>query len=300
MTWLAWRQQRVSILTVLGIIAVCAAVTAYIGIDLRAINAENGGACEGGACRPPSLSVSLAHLWPFLLLLLVLTVGALTGGPLFAREAEKGTHVLALTQSVSRIRWWATKLVLGLVPVVVAMLGLGLLNGWAMEPTYFSYGGPLLSPIFQTTGVALAAYTLFTFVVAAVIGSALKRTVGTVAITVGVFLVASLAAVAFRPMYAEPEQITKPYGDENLFIETPEGALVIEHAHIDANGNNVSDEVFECLRTGCNVVAEYSTVYYHPIERYWPFQASEAAALTVLTVVIAAGGVWIMRTRYSR
>ena len=56
------------------------------------------------------------------------------GSAALRREFEQGTHVFGLTQSISRRRWWATKILVGGGPVAVLTFALGLIGVWTLRP----------------------------------------------------------------------------------------------------------------------------------------------------------------------
>src|SRR4051794_10309307 len=61
-------------------------------------------------------------------------IGAFWGAPLVARELESGTHRLAWTQSVPRVRWLATKLAIAGAAAAVATGVFSLLFTWWSLP----------------------------------------------------------------------------------------------------------------------------------------------------------------------
>lgn len=310
MIWVAWRQQRVAILFSLALIAAFMAVAVYMRIDANSILVDaNGNPCRYFECDPfvnSAFGDKYRRFFSILVLLLLmapLVVGALTGAPLFAREAEKGTHVFALTQSVSRRRWWATKLAVAAVPLVAAMLVLGLVNSWAFEPFYDFQGGPLVRRGFESNGLVMAAYTGFVFSLATGLGIVAKRVVPTLA-AVGVLYLVALTTIGYmlRPHYMEPEQFDITFNVGELAIGSlPDNSWLVGGTYFDEQGNDVTDEVAECADDRCmtatGAVARVS--YYQPIERFWSFQAVESGVYLLLSAVALTGGAWALRTRYT-
>src|SRR5206468_12843846 len=73
---------------------------------------------------------------------LPMLVGIFWGAPLIAREVEQGTQRLAWTQSVSRLRWMTTKLVLLLAATAAGALIFSVLFSWWFAPfARVNFGG---------------------------------------------------------------------------------------------------------------------------------------------------------------
>jgi ABC-type transport system involved in multi-copper enzyme maturation permease subunit len=127
MIWLTWRQARAQALVVaggaavlLGFLAVTAGGIPDFSDDfIRAFAAER-------------FLVSVYSVASALLLCLPAIIGIFWGAPLVARELEAGTHRLVWSQSVTRTRWLATKLLVtgGVALLIVAVLSL-IVTWWA-------------------------------------------------------------------------------------------------------------------------------------------------------------------------
>ena len=231
MTWVAWRQQRLLSLVSLALIAVVAAGMAALWADVSSVSADPGVLSERYG--------DLVGYLPMLLLALPLLLGMFAGAPVFARELEQGTHVFGLTQSVGRTRWWATKLLVAGLPVTTAMTLLGLLNAKALGPLGIVMTSRLQTPMFESQGVVLGAYTAVAFAIGATAGLLVRSTLGAMAITIGGYL-ALLIGVSngARPRYATPEHTSS--GATEL------GAWSVEVGYLDARGRAV-----EFSRSGC-------------------------------------------------
>ena len=131
MTWLAWRQLRISALA--GAAALVAILVALFvtGSHLRHVYdtvvapcATSHGATLQQRLRPLTahffVDGSLTHDLSALLFVVPFLAGIFWGAPLVARELEAGTYRLAWTQSVTRARWISSRLALvALVTVVL-------------------------------------------------------------------------------------------------------------------------------------------------------------------------------------
>lgn len=285
MTWVAWRQQRAQILVSYALVALVAALVVYLRIDSSSITDEE------------LLSERYAEVLGYLamfMLLVPLLLGMFAGAPVFAREIEQGTHIFGLTQSVSRTRWWATKLVVAGLPVTVAMTLLGLLNSWALAPLNFIMSGRLRTPLFESQGLVLGAYTLAAFAIGATAGLLVRNTLAAMGITLGgyaaILIVLSNAA---RPAYADPTYTAGPL---------PSGGWRVDSGYIDAQGNPTSfspgtcgpESLRECM-TQHGVAGQ--TTWFHADERFWTFQAIEGGLFVALAAVLLGLGAWVVRQR---
>jgi len=312
MIWLAWRQHRTQILVTTALLA------AFGGLLL--VNAQSvSGLLDG---RPPGPDggqewrdfglMIQDHARPVTNVLLFVEIvpaliGMFWGAPVLAGEFDRGTHCLAWTQTVPRLRWLATKL--GLLAIVVTLSGLAVglmtsawldVHGGTRVGNRFEVGGP-----FTASGVVPAAWWLFAFVLGVAVGVYVRKLVAAMVVTLVLFLVvlAGLAG-AGRNFYAPPTVAD--------FSVTPHAATADDRhegpglgaALTGPGGTEVSDEEFDEARvvlctdagvesTKCLKEAGYNVVQYmQPADRYWRFQWTETAVLFALA---AALGVFVLR-----
>jgi len=285
MIWVAWRQQRAQILVSFAFVALIAALVVYLRIDSSSTTDED--------VLSERYSGVLGYLAMFLLLVPVL-LGMFAGAPVFAREIEQGTHVFGLTQSVSRTRWWATKLVVAGLPVTVAMTALGLVNAWALRPLNFIMSGRLRTPLFEGQGLVLGAYTAAAFAIGATAGLLVRNTLAAMAITLGGYTATLMVlSNAARSKYAAPLYTTEA---------PPPDAWRVGTGYLDAQGNPASFSPAACDQDSLRAcmleqgVAGQST-WYQPDERFWTFQAVEGGLFLLLAAVLIAVGAWAVRHR---
>jgi hypothetical protein len=139
-----------------------------------------------------------------------------------ARELETGTHRLVWTQSVTRARWFATKVSVGaLVAMTLTALLTLLVTCWAgpIDAALESGQGggglqlevPRVSPAaFEMRGVVPIAYTAFTYVVGVAAGLLLRRTVPAMAVTLTVFVLVHGAMPTFVRSELGPVSAPRP------------------------------------------------------------------------------------------
>jgi hypothetical protein len=215
--------------------------------------------------------------------ILPLLVGIFWGAPLLAREFERGTHRLAWTQSVTRTRWLLVKL--GWLGLVVTLAGL--VVGWMVSTWVANFGGNRfgVTEYFGATGVAGAAWWLFTFLLGAASGAALRRLLPALAVTVILFVLVLFAMFQAREDYAEPLRGGPEVQTTDAFVTggawlAPSGQ---EFAEPPVCADADPDTYLDCVKD-----AGYRDVtYYQPADRYWRFQWTEAGILLLGTVLLA-------------
>lgn len=250
MTWLTWRQFRVPALSVFAGLAVLGVILGITGPELVG--------------RTDFSDQDVLYSGTMLAMyLLPAVVGVFWGVPMITRELESGTHSLVWNQTVTRRRWLAAKLGVG---VLAAMIAAGLLSlavtWWASPIDALANQSELrdmlnrMTPVvFAARGVVPIGYAAFAFVLGVAVGIVLRRTVAAMAVTLVVFA-AVLVAIPFavRPyvlppleenVSITPENIRGIRGNEQGVIESmtvaePAGAWVLTNETVDPSGNTVS------------------------------------------------------------
>ncbi|MGC0421022.1 hypothetical protein [Embleya sp. AB8] len=116
--------------------------------------------------------------------------GALLGAPLVAREIEQRTHLVAWSQSVSRRRWYTTKVaaVGGCLVLAGAVTGT---VAYRLEGTFGRGGSITRWPWFHAMGFSPAVDALVAFAFGVTAGAVLRRTLPALAVS----LVGTLAVI---------------------------------------------------------------------------------------------------------
>ena len=169
-----------------------------------------------------------------LLWVLPMLAGMFWGAPLVAREIEHGTHRLAWTQGVSRLRWAATKI--GLVSVAVLVMTAiyaGMLNWW-ITPVMQTSGQRFAYIFFDSHGIVVFGYALFALALGVFAGAVTGRMLPAMATTLVGFLGTRLVVMlAARPRYRPTE--TRVLPDLGLDVgdnaERPQRRLDRRHEH---------------------------------------------------------------------
>lgn len=274
MTWLVWRQHRAQLYATALLLALVALIVLPSGLAMReSISASNMSRCPSDQSAPGCADLiagffsqfeSTQNLVAFLNLVPAL-VGAFFGAPLLAREFEQGTWRLVWTQSVSRGRWLAVKLVLvGSGVAVAAGLFTALLTWWRVpldrlqsrfEPTAFNFEG--LAPV---------SVWVFSFAVGVLAGILVRRTVPAMGATVVAFLAVRLPVeFLLRPHYRAPVTRSSDLAPDGL------------------PPSNIGGHDWVLSAT-------MSRETYQPAGRFWEFQLIESGiylSLTAALVVVA-------------
>jgi len=304
--WLVWRRQRAALLTAAALVAVFAVVLVVGRVEFVAQLRAHGidDACAhllSEACRTAASAAfngdPLVGFGPFwglshsALLVVPLVVGLLAGAGLFGRELDDGTHVLALTQSVTVTRWWATGLLTAGAPVAALLALLGLVAEWAYTPYALitSPFSPLETPLFEVSGVVPVACGLLGFALAAGTGLVARgRLAPAVVAVAGYGVVMFVLATTARPQYLPAEIVrqTVDYSRPDLGISEIADAWTVERRWVDAEGGYISGcGGYSCLQEAGVTTYEVRT---QPDSRYWPFQLIETALLMTLSGVALA------------
>jgi hypothetical protein len=338
--WLTWRQFRAS------------AVTAVVGLAGIAIllaltpQASELSRCVGQAGCPlvahTFLGMSHDHLLKYLSTALVAVpaiLGAFWGAPLVARELEAGTYRLAWTQSVTRRRWFVTKVAMvGLAAAVACGLFSLMLGEWSSAVVT---RGRLSPAMFAERGIVPVGYALFALAVGLTAGVLIRRTVPAMAATLVVFLAVRMGVQFWvRPHLVPVEHasakvggmlgITQTSAGVSLAGPAPNipGAWVISDRLVDAAGHTPSAAFVHSIcgslggpagaggsghpteaagpghheLQGCvtRVAARFhEAITYQPASHYWALQGAETALFAVAALLLAGFSFWWIRRRLT-
>src|ERR1700692_2166803 len=125
MTWLAWRQFRMAALVVALVLVAVAVLYGVTGPNLVHLFDTYVKPCHvNNDCKTAISSFlkkdQIRKTVSKLLIFFPLFLGMFWGAPLVAREMETGTFRLSWTQSVTRRRWFVTRVGIVVLASVVA------------------------------------------------------------------------------------------------------------------------------------------------------------------------------------
>ena len=325
LAWVTLRQRRgllIGTSILLGVFAVYLAVMAIIQDSAYATVA----ACHpAAALKCQSLADSFARTYwgghgsviqsggaqtvSSLLFAVPVLLGAFAGAPLLAREFDSGTFRFAWTQGAGRTRWAVSTLVLTAALITAATGAFTALFYWYFRP-FLADGqvSEMLPLAFGLLGVAFAAWTLFAFALAAFTGTLFRRTLPAMAVTlVGYIAVAIGTATAIRPHYEAPVTAQGWNGTASggwvisSWTRAPDGRALSQgdlnalFQHLPASvQNSATPDAFTNWLTQHGYTMWQSV---QPDSRFWQFQLIEGGWLLVVSAVLIAGTVWLVRRR---
>ncbi len=322
MAWVTWRQHRIALAgaaALLGALAVYLWLTGLQAHRAYATAADchpaSSGAC--GALVGYFLNyVSTAQLIATALQAVPALIGAFVGAPVLAREMETGTFRYAWTQGFGGWRWTLAKLVPLAIAVAAAAGAFSVLFSWYYQPFFaqtlsFNTQVRLEPGVFDLGGVAFAAWTLAAFAIGALAGMLIRRVVTALAATLAVYTGLAVAVgIYLREHYMTPLLVKN--------ANAPRSAWVIGQQWYAKGGQPVSQSVLGQVLQGAPQLAggkggipqddptvnQYLVQHgytlwtsYQPGSRFWPFQWIEGGWLVVLSVLLIAATVWLVRRR---
>ena len=318
MIWVTWRQHRAELIAVASILALVGVFVVATGVMMRSFEGGLGclqnnppAGCHGTVADFQRKFGGLENLAGWLNLIPAV-VGIFVGAPLVAREVERGTFRLAWTQGVSRTRWALVKLAALVLLAVAAAAIMSALMTWWRQPfdlinSRFEPGG------FDFEGLVPFVYMLFALSLGVMSGTALRRTVPAMVVTLVVFMGVRLPIEdALRAHYMPPVAValSAARGAANPTV----GAWVIDSGTVDFQGHPVFDGEIAALcgapgqsGTGGGValnrqcVVEHGfvdSVVYQPADRFWEFQWIETGIFGGLSVVCLGLTLLLVRGRF--
>lgn len=314
MGWVTWRQHRPTLISLPAVLGAVALFLLIAGLKihhdyavLTACHPFSSDACQSLNSSFNSTDWTMANTVLILLNLAPALIGAFAGAPVLARELETGTYRYAWTQGIGRRRWTIAKLALLAVAVTAAAGAFSQVFAWFFHPFLAQESLTVLSAtVFDTQGIAFAAWTLASFAIGVLAGMLIRRIVPAMAATLGVYLGLALAAWLFlRQHYGLALVTSSPsitYG--RLDADSP---WILSTWYTGPGGGTVSQVTASQVlsNSGPNtkpwqVLAQHGITQwarYIPVSRFWPMQFVEAGWLLVLSVLLIAATVRLAQRR---
>jgi hypothetical protein len=318
MIWVTWAQHRREALFSGLVLAAALTLLVITGMSMLADFEHSGLArCAGAGARAvgvfatgtpcdalQTFPLRWSHLTttaPLALMTLPALLGVFIAAPLLSREFEHGTHLLAWSQSITRVRWAVIKLGLIAVGVVLAAAGLAAVVAWWHSPMDLAgFNGQW--DAFDIEGLAPVAYATFALALGTLAGLVIRRTVPAMALTLFVFAAARLLIAQIRPHFLAPLTgqamdikqgswvISSDYYADaqghHLALEQVNGVM---RGYGGDSGNGLMDYLHQ---HGINLLADYQ-----PPDRFWTFQLIEAAVFVVLAAALIVLTLWWLQRR---
>jgi hypothetical protein len=320
MAWVTWRQHRATLISLLAVFGVLAVFLWIAGLRihhnyavLTACHPFTSGACQALNNTFNHTDWTMANVLGILMQLVPVLIGAFAGAPVLARELETGTFRYAWTQGFGRARFAIAKVVLLAIAVTAVAGAFSVVFTWFFRPFLAQEDlGVFKAGVFDTRPVAFAAWTLAAFAIGVFVGMGLRRIVPAIAVTLGVYLGLSLATWGLRAHYPValvtsnpsiggigPFNVTDPWVLSTWFTGPggkPANPVVVNQvfALFPHNGPPKVKE------TMAQAFAQHGITEwwrYIPVSRFWPMQFIEAGWLLVLSALLIAGTVWLVRRR---
>lgn len=314
-TWLVWRQHRTARWALIAMTALVAGYFLYGGYGAsQAVAGQLDGCTVSAAEKSRQCVDALAafqqqHQYPLrrplqLLVLMPLVFGLFLGGPLFAQEIESGTYRTALSQSVTRTRWFLAKLA---VPAALTVLLSGLITA-AATWWWHTVAGPLGSSFpwhglmpYNAIGPAPVAKALLMLLVGITLSLLARRTVAAMGATMAVGAIALFALDLVRDALW-PAVLTRQQG-MGLDV-APEGAWILGRGLLTTTGQRAAEQP-ECFRADdygqClaerGITGQWAE--FHPRSHLWPLQWMETGVCLVAAAALALLCFWWTRRRLT-
>lgn len=313
MPWVTWRQHRFALagaVVALGGFGILMLITGLaMHHEYTSLGLNTCGKLSDPACDTPLRIFQLhyqnwAQQLPQFLTFLPGLLGVFVGAPVVARELESGTFRFAWTQGRNRVQWIVTKLVILGATLTVLGLAFSLLFSWWYGPFVTLSGRMGSGGAYEVAGIVFAARTLFGFMLGALLGTLIRRTVPAMAATAAVWLAVTWPSVVYlRPLIQAP--ITAPDGSKAVTRTAWINKTWIQ----DAAGHHLNQsQVFEQARaSGSDSPDKFQAwlnehhytnwVSYQPESRFWHFQIVEASAYVTLALLLGGATVWWLHRR---
>jgi hypothetical protein len=313
MAWVTWRQHRLQLVAAAGLLA-CVAIAALVtGLPvLAAYHRQTLSSCLPPATRS-GCDLIVRHFQAEFggradvaryLILLPALVGVFVGAPLLARELEHSTYRLAWTQGVSRRRWLLSKTALLALGTALGALLLSALVMWWRRP-FDSVSGRMSPSGFEIEGIVVPTYAVFALVLGILAGALLRRTVPAMTVTLVAFLGTRFLIGSFLRPHFLPALHQKAAGlDPGAHAHD----WVISNSLVDAVGRHISTgredlAIVHAQHAGIDAQEYLLTLgwrrvlTFQPADRFWTFQAIEAAIFLGLSVAVVLVTVALVRRR---
>jgi hypothetical protein len=328
MSWVIWRQYRVTAAIAGAILAAFAVLFLITGLQDAAqwhtalARCAKNGTC-GNLAQTVTLGTGVVYALSLLTLVVPLLFGMFWGAPAVARERETGTVQFAWTQSVTRRSWLSAKT--GWLLLAGAVFGgavAGIVTWWysplnALNQYQFAQGR------FDIEGIVPIGYAVFAVALGLTAGALIGRSLPALAVTAGVFLAVRLAVtyglrvhylpavttiykvgqgLALKGAYWQLAQgVVLPNGQLTTNISVGPGFIVTGFhgpglpaaCQVSQGGSGQMNATFACLtRLGYR-----SFTTYQPGYRFWPFQFIETGIFVALAAALIAVTFFVVRRR---
>jgi ABC-type transport system involved in multi-copper enzyme maturation permease subunit len=326
MTWVIWRQYRVTAAIAGAILAAFAVLLLITGLqDAARWHAALVNCAKDATCASLAQTVSLGGgaLGTVIILTLAVPVlfGMFWGSPAVARERETGTVQFAWTQSVTRWRWLSAKT--GWLLLASAAFG-GAVAGivtWWYAPVNALNHGQFTPGSFDVQGIVPIGYAVFAVALGIAAGALIGRSLPALAVTAGVFVAVRFVVtywvrVHYMPAVTTIYSVTQNFTPKGAFWPLTGGtvlpggrldtSLSVGPGHIMSSLPGASGVPAACQQAQAQIgptltcmahLGYRSFATYQPGYRFWPFQFIETGIFVALAAALIAVMFFVVRRR---
>ncbi|MGI8417671.1 MAG: hypothetical protein ACR2P2_16005 [Nakamurella sp.] len=261
----AWRQHRSWVSWILAVAAAGAIVLAATVAFVPACASTAWWETPGATCSYEPAK-TLWKLFRLGMLTLPILSGVLLGAMTFGPDAEHRTQTYALTQGVSRLRWWAVKVVTTSAPVFLALALLGLATLLVVDASdnAVTSTNRLMTNGFDVLGLTPATRFLVAYAAAAA-AALVWRTVGGVVAGLVVAGVVLAVGAVLQPLVVPHDRDLVPIkawvADDTGTLTDRPGSAYGWGGYADSAGREVDISNLDCGQadfSGCLLTANVS------------------------------------------
>ncbi len=323
MTWVIWRQYRVTAAIAGAILAAFAVLFLITGLqDATRWHAALASCVKNRTCGNLSQAVSLGgpvYTLTILTLAVPILFGMFWGSPAVARERETGTVQFAWTQSVTRWHWLSVKT--GWLLLAGAVFG-GAVAGivtWWYAPVNALKQGQFTQGYFDLQGIVPIGYAVFAVALGIAAGTLIGRSLPALAVTAGVFLAVRLVVtywvrVHYMPAVTTIYRVTQNFTPKGAYWPLAQG-VVLPGGQLTTNmsvgpGHITSGFTGPTIPAACQAAGQVNSTLacmarlgyrsfttYQPGYRFWPFQFIETGIFMALAAMLIAVAFFVVRRR---
>jgi hypothetical protein len=327
MTWVVWRQYRMTAAIAAALLAALAILLLITGLQvaneyhnaLKACTASN--TC-GNLANTLNLGANPGNAFVSLSIGVPAILGLFWGAPMVAREIEAGTVNFGWTQSVTRWRWLAAKTSWLLLAAALWGGAVAALVTWWSGPENALNLDRFNLNVFDVQGIVPVGYAVFAVALGIATGTIVRHMLPALAITLGGFVALRFVIANYlRPHYMTALTLTQRVGGgltpKGAYWGLGSGITTASGGAISASGGgpniglgNVTIPIPAACRglvgpgqgiqnalscIGAHGYREYTT--YQPAYRYWPFQFIETGVSLALALICVAVTFYVVRHR---
>lgn len=261
----AWRQHRLWVIGTIALVAFGGAVLGLIVVSIPACASTSYLQVSGATCKLEPAS-TLWRLFRLAFMALPILAGVVLGALTFGPDVEHRTQVYALTQGVTRFRWWTAKVVTMSVPVFAAAALLGLATLWVVNASDNFVISPvrLTTPGFDVLGLIPATRFLVAYAAAAA-AALIWRTVGGIVTGLVVAGVVIIGATMLQPAVVPHARELMPIqawldGQSQPLMTDPNSAYE-SGGYTDAAGRDIDSSHWNCGQDFAACVRANGVIY---------------------------------------